>query len=145
VRVLALLHRVPAVVGGVDDLACQLLHHRLLAAGLGVLDEPAHRQGHPPVLPDLDWHLVGGAADPAALHLHDRLHVVERLLEDLERVVLELVLHLGEGAVENPLAGRLLPPPHQAVDELGDQAVLELGIGQDPALLDLAAAGHGRT
>src|SRR5207237_8928018 len=67
VRVLALLHRVAAVVRRVDQLRGQLLVHGLLAALLGVVDDPAHGQGDPAVLPHFHGHLVGGAAPPAAL------------------------------------------------------------------------------
>ena len=35
---------------------------------------------------NLDRHLVGGAADATGLHLDHRLHVVERLVEDFERL-----------------------------------------------------------
>ena len=38
---------------------------------------------------DLDGDLVGRAADAPALDLELRLHVVERLAEDLERLLLE--------------------------------------------------------
>src|SRR5271168_565959 len=42
VGVLALLHRVSAVVGGIHNFPRQLLFHRRFAAGLGVLNEPPH-------------------------------------------------------------------------------------------------------
>src|SRR4051812_31572013 len=40
-RVFALFDRVAAAVGGIHDLAGELVLHRLLAARLGVADEPA--------------------------------------------------------------------------------------------------------
>src|SRR5690606_34112728 len=42
VRVFPLLHGAAAVVGGVQDLAGQLLRHGLLTTGSGVGDQPAH-------------------------------------------------------------------------------------------------------
>src|SRR4051794_27759675 len=49
----------------VEDLAGEALGHRVLAAGAGELDEPAHREGAGAPGGDLDGHLIGGAADPA--------------------------------------------------------------------------------
>src|ERR1700694_4417961 len=40
--VLALLHCVAAVVGGIHDLGRQLLPHRLFAPVLGVINQPSH-------------------------------------------------------------------------------------------------------
>src|SRR5437660_7852183 len=47
VRVLALLHCVAAVVRGVHQLCGEILVHGLLAALLGVLDQPAHGESDP--------------------------------------------------------------------------------------------------
>src|SRR5437660_9128120 len=44
VDVLALLDRVAAVLRGIDDLVRETVHHRLLVALAGVLDEPAHAE-----------------------------------------------------------------------------------------------------
>src|SRR4029079_12755616 len=49
----------------VHELAGEALRHRLLAAGAGELDQPAHGQGTGAALRYLDGHLVGGAADAA--------------------------------------------------------------------------------
>src|SRR5947209_13656795 len=143
VGVLALLHRVAAVVRGIHDLGGQLLRHGLLAALLGVGDQPAHAQRQAAVLPHFHRDLVGGAAHAAGLHLEHRLHVVQRLLEDLERLVLGALGDDVEGAVADLLGDGLLALAHQVVHELGDQAVLELGVRQDLALLDDATTGHG--
>ena len=108
VRVVALLHRVAAVLRGVDELGGEPLAHRLLAAVARVRDEPAHRQRDAALRADLDGDLVGRATDAAALDLELRLHVVERLAEDLERLFLEALLDDVERAVEDALGGRLL-------------------------------------
>src|SRR5690606_3573353 len=69
VGVLAALDRRPQAVAGVQQLVHQPLHHRLLAALPGVLDQPAQPQGGGTGRPDLHRDLVGGATDPAAAHL----------------------------------------------------------------------------
>ena len=47
-------------------------------------DEPADAERLPALGPDLDRHLVGRAADPAGLDLHERLHVFQGLDEHLD-------------------------------------------------------------
>ena len=53
------------------------------------MHEPAHGQRDAALGTNLDGHLVGRTTDAAALHFELRLDVVERLAEDLERVLLE--------------------------------------------------------
>src|SRR5262245_30511745 len=62
VRVFALLHRLAALVGRVDQLVRQLVAHALALARPRRGDEPAHRERGGALGPDLDRHLVGGAA-----------------------------------------------------------------------------------
>src|ERR1051326_6294018 len=81
VGVLAALHACPEAVARVQQLVHEPLGHRLLAALPGVGHDPAQRQGGATGGPHLDRDLVGRAADPAALDLDRRLHVVERTLE----------------------------------------------------------------
>src|SRR5689334_8407806 len=88
VGVFLLLDGAAAPVRGVEDLAGEALGHRLLGTRAGVLDEPAHRERHPARRTDLDRDLVRRAADPTGAHLDERLHLVERALEDPERVLL---------------------------------------------------------
>src|SRR6266436_698610 len=57
------------VLGGVEDLECQLLGHALPASLPGKTHDPAPREGEPALRPDLDGDLVRGAADAAGLHL----------------------------------------------------------------------------
>src|SRR6476469_7719722 len=81
VRVLAPLDGGTQAIGCVQQLVHQPLGHRLLPASLGVTDEPTQRQGGRSARLDLDRHLIGGAADPAALHLEGGADVVQRALE----------------------------------------------------------------
>src|SRR5436309_7891938 len=68
VRVLAPLHRGTEAVARVEQLVHQPLDHRLLAARLGVRDQPAQAQGGLARRTHLDRYLVGRATDPAAAH-----------------------------------------------------------------------------
>src|SRR5215475_1947082 len=66
-RVFALLHRLAALVRGVDDLVGELLEHALAAAATRVLFDPAHGERRGALGPHLDRDLIGGAADAARL------------------------------------------------------------------------------
>ena len=65
-----------------------------------------------------------------------RLHVVERLLEDLERIVLRLLLDELQGAVEDPLGRALLALRIRQLMNLVDElSSCRLGSGEDFALV----------
>src|SRR5262245_41830869 len=143
VRVLALLHRLAALVGRVDQLVRELVAHALALARARRGDDPAHREGGGALGPDLDRHLIGGAAHAARLHLDARPHVLDRAAEHGHGVVSRLVLDLVEGAVEDPLGGTLLAVAHHGVHETADHAVAVLRIGRELTLVDLVTSGHG--
>src|SRR5678815_382489 len=87
-RVLALLHGASTKIRRVEQLVSELLLHRLAVTALTrVRHEPADAERKTPVRIHFDRHLVVRTADAARLHLEARLHVVERLLEHLQRVV----------------------------------------------------------
>src|ERR1039457_6210580 len=142
VGVLLLLDRVPAVVGGVHQLAGELVAHRLLAARLRVRDDPSDRERRAAVRLYLDRHLVRRAADAARLDLEDRLDVLESLLEGLQRIVGRLLLDLFHGSVENGLGRRLLPALHHAVDELRHELRLVERIRENLPLWNFTATRH---
>src|ERR1700722_20105594 len=84
VHFFALLHRAAAPLRSLDQLARQTQRHRFLAALLGGLAQPSHRQRHPAHRPHFDRYLIVGAADPAALDLDRRPDVAQSLGEDLD-------------------------------------------------------------
>src|SRR5919204_5656760 len=84
VRVFALLHGRAAIVGGVEQLGCELLGHAALGAPSRGTDHPAHGQRRAAIGPHLHRHLVRRAADAARLHLDRRLDVVDGRLEHLQ-------------------------------------------------------------
>ena len=86
VGILALLHSGTQVIGGVHDLASQTLLHGLLAAGAGVIGQPAQTQGLTALGTNLDGHLIGGAADTAGLDLQGRHDVLHGGGEDLQGI-----------------------------------------------------------
>ena len=98
----------PRFCGGVDELGREALAHRLLAAVARVRRRASACRAPAALGADVDGDLVGRATDAAALHLELRLHVVERLPEDLERIFLEALGDDVERAVEDALGGRLL-------------------------------------
>src|SRR3954468_8996871 len=139
---LALLHRTATALGRFLQLAGEAHHHRLLAALLRRLADPAHGERHATHRPHFHRHLVVGAADAPALHLDDRLHVLHRLREDLDRVLARLRLDLVQRAVDDSLGDRLLAARHQHVDELGDVDVVELRVGKNLPFRYFSATRH---
>src|SRR5256885_11456747 len=69
VRLFAALDGGAHAVGGVHQLPGELLLHRFPRSGPGVTHDPAPGQRRAAVRPDLDRHLVGGAADAAGGYL----------------------------------------------------------------------------
>src|SRR5215472_1618046 len=64
--------RAAGVVGRIDELVRQLLGHAAAVASARKPHEPPARQCQTALGPDLDRHLVGGAADAARLDLEQR-------------------------------------------------------------------------
>src|SRR5579863_6824900 len=85
VNVILLLDRSATHVGGVGQLICQLVGHSLLRPAAGVLQNPTDRQADPAVLGNLDGHLIVGTAHAPCLHFEQRLGVLHRLFEKLQR------------------------------------------------------------
>src|SRR5229473_2530516 len=130
------------VLGGVEDLERKLLGHALPATLARETHDPAAGEGKPALGPDLDWDLVGGAADSARLHLQQRGGVAKGRLEDLERLLLGLLAGTRKRVVNHLLGGRTLASAHDHVHELGDRLRLVDGIGRDDTLDWAAAARH---
>src|SRR5439155_25564311 len=86
---------------------------------------------------------VGGAAHPARADLDQRLHLLERPLEDPEGILLGALPDDREGLVEDALDEALLAVDEHRVDEFGHRSVVVLGIGQDVPALDFTFPWHG--
>ena len=84
---------------------------------------------------DFDRDLVGRTANAAAAHLDLRLHVVQRIVEQLDRVRLGPRFHGFHRTVNDAFSNRLLTIEHEVVHELRQDLIPELGIGQDFPLL----------
>jgi hypothetical protein len=66
--------------------------------------------------------LESSAADAPRFHFHERLRVLDGLLEQLEGVIAAAFAQQIHRAIENALGGGLLALPHHAVDELLDHS-----------------------
>src|SRR5687768_3411214 len=142
-RVFALLHGAAAQVRRVEQLVRKLLLHRLAVAALSrERDQPADAERETPVRVHFDRDLVIRAADAARLHFEARLHVVERLLEDLERVVAGALLDDVEALVEDPLRRAPLAVAHHRVDELADQRAVVKRIRRKFPLWNFSSTRH---
>ena len=84
---------------------------------------------------DFDRDLIGGTTDAARTHFDRRFHIVEGLVEDLDRFALQLRFDAVQSVVDDTLGGRFLAVNHQVVHEFGQHAIAIFGVGQDFALL----------
>src|SRR6185437_1977960 len=141
-RVFALLHRGAAVLRGIADLARQALLHGVLGAAARRADQPADCQRLAAIGTHLDGHLVGRAADAPRANLDGRADIRQRLVEDAQRILAAALGDAVEGAVHDGLGSSLLALIHQAIDELGDDMIAELGIRQDFALYSGTTTRH---
>src|SRR2546425_5374157 len=126
VRILALLHGPALPGGGIEDLGDQLVHHRpLVFSRPRILDQPAQSEREPPLRPHFDRHLIcrpTHAPGPDLEHRHD---VVQRLVQNLDRILAGALLDLVESRVHDVLGQALLAPDHELVDEpVHDHAVV---------------------
>jgi hypothetical protein len=91
----------------------------VVSAGARGGDQPADGQRLGALGADLDRHLVGRAADAAAERTSMlRLHIVQRIVEQLHRIGLGLGLDRVERAVDDALGDGLLAVEHEVVHEL---------------------------
>jgi hypothetical protein len=102
------------------------------AARGGGVDHPAHRQRLAARRADFDRHR--SRATDAADHLDHRLDVVERLRQQVDRLLrraARLVGHALDRAIDDALGHGLLAALHDHVHELGQQEAVELRVRQD--------------
>src|SRR5713226_181695 len=124
VHVFLLLHRSAARIRRINQLIRELVHHRLTRALPRILQQPANRQRLPAERIHFHRNLIVGAAHAPRLHFQHRLHVLDGLLENLQRIVVALLRHLVHGAVKHALRGGLLAFPHHRADELLDEVAV---------------------
>src|SRR5476649_2010666 len=111
------LDRRADAVGSIHQLTGELLGHALATAAPRVANDPAAGERLPAVVPDLNGHLVGGAADTLRLDLEDRRDVANRLVEHVERLLARGAPDLLERVVDDLLGDALLAGEHDAVHE----------------------------
>src|SRR6266446_4633930 len=118
VHVFLLLHRSAARIRRIDQLIRELVHHRLARAFPRILQQPANRQRLPAERIHFHRDLVVRAAHAPCLDFQQRLHVLDGLLENFQRIVVGFLCHLIHRAVKHALRRRLLAFPHHRADEL---------------------------
>src|SRR5207249_5572872 len=124
-----------AVLRGVHQLTREAPRHRLFRAGARSRDQPPDGERLGALGADFDRHLIGRAADAAGADLDARLHIVERIVEHANRLALQAGLDAFERAIDDAFGDGLLAVEHDAIHELGEDDIPELGIGEDFALL----------
>src|SRR5258708_30569407 len=97
------LDRTTRVLGGVQDLERKLLRHAFPAPLARETHDPPAREREPALRPDLDGHLVGGAADSPGLDLEQRRGIPEGRFEYLEGLLLRLPAGSSQRVVDDLL------------------------------------------
>src|SRR5579863_1479084 len=141
-HIILLLNRSAAHVRGIVQFVRQFLRHAFFGTRAGILQNPPDRQAGSPVLRNFHRHLIVGAAYATRLHFQQRLCVFNRLLKQLERIVLRPVLDLVHRSVENPLRCVLLAVPHHRIDEFLSQRRVVYRIWQNLPRFWSASAWH---
>src|SRR6266851_9391597 len=118
VHVFLLLHGPAARIRCVNQLIRELVHHGLARALPRILQQPANRQRLPAERIYFHRNLVVRAAHAPCLDFQQRLHVLDGLLENFQRIVVGFLCHLIHRAVKHALRRRLLAFPHHRADEL---------------------------
>src|SRR5437016_8925777 len=112
--------RAPAI-GRIQQLVGQLVDHSLFRAATRIRNQPTDSQRGAPVRIHFNRHLVVRAANPPGFHFEQRLAVLDRLLEELQRLVSAFLLQASQSFIKDALGRALLARPHHRVNELCHQ------------------------
>ncbi len=143
--VFPLLDRRTAIVRCVEQLAGETLFHGVLGPTTRRADQPADRERLAAIRADFNRHLIGGATDAARPNLDRRADIAQRVVEHAQRVLAGPLLDAVERPIDDAFGGRLLARIHQAVDELREDHIAELGVRQDLPLFGGATTRHARS
>src|SRR5258708_25356339 len=140
--VFTLLHRGTTILRRVADLARQAFLHRVFGAAARRADQPADRQRLAAIGPHFDGNLVSRATDPSRADLDGGTDIGQRLVENTQGILAATLGDAVERAVDDRLGGGFLALVHQAIDELGDDVIAELGVRQNFTLVGGTATRH---
>src|SRR5690606_13203194 len=87
-------------------------------------------------------HLIVRTTYTAALDFDQRLHVVDRSVEHLDRLFASFSLNLVQGAVHDALCNGLLARQHNNVHEFGELNTAEFRIRENLTLGNFATTRH---
>src|ERR1700730_15337891 len=144
-RVLALADSGTAVFRGIHQFVSEAKRHGLLAAVTSSLDDPAHGQCLAASRANFNRDLVGGTTNTARLHFDNRLDVVQRTRQHVDRLgalLPGLLADTVQSAVNDALSRRLLAALHDDVHELGQHVVVEFRVRQNGADRSLGSTRH---
>src|ERR1700722_12942323 len=112
------LHGPAASVRSVDQLVSQFVDHGLARAFPRILQQPPNRQRLPAKRIYFDWNLIVRTAYTSCFYFQQRLHVLDGLIENLQRIVVGFLGDLLHRAIKRALRRGFLAFPHHRADEL---------------------------
>ncbi|SPU71177.1 Uncharacterised protein [Brucella neotomae] len=141
-RVFTLLHSRTAIVSRIKQLTRQAINHGGLVTAASSIDEPADGKCLAAFWTHINRNLIGCTTNAARTDFDVRSYVVERLMEQRDRLGLGLGFDCIERTVNDAFGNRLLAMKHDCIHELRDNEIAELRIRIDLTLLCLMASGH---
>jgi hypothetical protein len=142
VDIVATLNSISAVVRSFNQLIRELVTHGPARTLPRKQNHPPHGESHLARRPNLNGHLIGGTADAPGLDLDSWLAVLERPMEDMERIFSGSIGDDVKGAVDDLLSDGLFSILHDHVHKLGDIGVTVLGVPHNGTLGYFATTGH---
>src|SRR5690606_3127627 len=134
VRVFTFLDSAAAVVCSVHEFAAEAIDHRRLVALASSGDQPANGESLTALRTNIDRDLIGRTTNTAGADFDVRSDIFERLMEDRDRLLLQLAFNGIERTVNDVFGNRLLAVKHDRIHELGDNQIPELRVRVDLAL-----------
>ena len=143
VRVFAFFHCSTAQIRRIKQLARKFLLHRLpITTVPRVTHHPPDAERETAIRIHLDRHLIVRAAHASRLHLQAGLHIIERLLEHLERIFTRSLLDNVKALINNALRSTALTAAHHRINELAKQYAAVNRIGRQFAFVNFSSAWH---
>src|SRR5690606_16771993 len=145
VHVFTLLDRRTFAFRCIKQFAGKAQIHRLLATLTGSIYQPTHCQGIAAGGTHFNRNLVGGTTYTARFDLDQRSDGIERLFEQLDRIIsLGALFNLFQSTVHDALSGGFLAAFHYMVHEFGENLAAILWFWQDLTFCRYTTSWHDK-
>lgn len=135
----------PAVIGGIEDLVGEFIDHGFFRPFTSELNDPTECESVTALLANFDGDLVSGPTDTTGANFDGGPDVFDGLTEDPDSFIgAGFGLNSGECMVHDAFSDGLFAIFHHTVNELGDEDVFELRVGEDVTFSNFSSSRHRR-